>query len=138
MQGEKSMSVARWIFWLAGLYGLAVLSPQYFLLEQIGRNFPPPVTHVEYFYGFVGLAIAWQFAFLVIGSDPIRFRPLMLVGVIEKLSFAIPVAILFSERQVPMSVFVFGMIDLALALAFYAAWWVTRVGRHPPNFEILA
>jgi hypothetical protein len=116
------MQAARWIFWLAGLYGLAVILPQYFLLEQIGRDNPPAVTHVEYFYGFVGVALAWQVAFLVIGRDPLRFRPLMLVAVLEKLSFGIPVALLFAQQRVPTSVFVFGMMDLSLAVAFVVAW----------------
>jgi hypothetical protein len=34
------MRLARWIFWLAGLYGIAVLLPQYFLLDKIGRESP--------------------------------------------------------------------------------------------------
>lgn len=120
------MRLAQWIFWVAGVYGLLVVVPQYFLLEKIGRDFPPAVTHVEYFYGFVGVAAAWQVAFLIIGREPIRFRLLMLVGVFEKLSFAIPVAVLIAQRRVPNNVFVFGMIDLLLAAAFAVAWWVTR------------
>src|SRR4029079_5891563 len=118
--------LARWIFWVAGLYGLAVLVPQYFLLEQIARDTPPAVTHVEYFYGFVGTALVWQLAFLVIGHDPLRFRPLMLVAVLEKLAFGIPVAILYSSSAVPMNVFVFGMIDMSLGLCFVVAWQATR------------
>jgi hypothetical protein len=120
------MITARWIFWLAGLYGLAVILPQYFLLDRIGRDNPPAVTHVEYFYGFVGVALVWQVAFLIIGRDPLRFRPLMLVAVLEKLSFGIPVALLFAQQRVPTSVFVFGMMDLSLAAAFVAAWWTVR------------
>jgi hypothetical protein len=117
-----AVKLARWVFWLAGLYGLAVIVPQYFLLEKIGRDAPPPVNHLEYFYGFVGVALAWQVAFLVIGHNPIRFRPLMVVGALEKLSFAIPVALLFQRAQVATNVFVFGMIDLLLAVFFLLAW----------------
>jgi hypothetical protein len=120
------MHIARWIFWLAGLYGLAVVLPQYFLLDQIERDSPPAVTHLEYFYGFVGVAAAWQVAFLVIGHNPRRFRPLMLVGVLEKISFAIPLALLYSRGQLAANVFVFGMIDLFLALLFAVAWVLTR------------
>jgi hypothetical protein len=116
------MTLARWIFWLAGLYGLAVLLPQYFLLEQIARDTPAAVTHVEYFYGFVGVAVAWQIAFLVIGHNPLRFRPLMLVAVLEKLSFVIPVALLYARGDLPGKVFGFGMIDLLLGVFFLVAW----------------
>lgn len=82
------MKFARWTFNLAGIYGLAALLPQYFLLDKIARDTPPAVTHVEFFYGFVGVAIAWQLAFFVIASDPRRYRPIMLVAIFEKLSFA--------------------------------------------------
>jgi hypothetical protein len=115
--------LARCIFWLAGLYGLAVLLPQYFLLEQISRDSPPAVTHVEYFYGFVGIAVVCQLLFLVIGYDPPRYRPLMLVAVLEKVSFGIPVALLFARGEVAANIFVFGMIDLLLAACFLFAWW---------------
>jgi hypothetical protein len=120
------MQLARRTFWTAGLYGLAVILPQYFLLDKIGRDNPPAVTHVEYFYGFVGVALAWQVAFLVIGRDPLRFRPLMLVALLEKLSFGIPVALLYAQQRVPTSVFVFGMMDLSLAAAFAVAWRTTK------------
>jgi hypothetical protein len=118
------LRLARWIFWLAGLYGLAVVLPQYFLLEKVGRDFPPAVTHVEYFYGFVGVAAAWQVAFFVIGQHPVRYRAFMPVAVLEKISFGIPVAVLFGQGRVPKNVFVFGIIDLLLAGAFVLAWWM--------------
>jgi hypothetical protein len=119
------MKLARWIFWIAGVYGLAVLVPQYFLMERISRDQPPAITHPEYFYGFVGVAVAWQVAFLVIGYDPSRFRPLMLVAVLEKISFAIAVAFLFHYQQVAAITFCFGMIDLLFSGLFLAAWRAT-------------
>ena len=120
------MAVARWIFWLAGAYGLFALVPHYFLLAQIGRDAPPAVTHVEYFYGFVGVAIAWQLAFLVIGSDPQRYRPLMLVAVVEKLSFFVPAMILSAQGRLSGMMTAAGAMDGMLAIAFIVAWLVTR------------
>jgi hypothetical protein len=64
------MTFARRLFLIAGSYGLLVLTPQYLLEGRIGRDQPPAITHPEYFYGFVGLGMAWQFAFLVIARDP--------------------------------------------------------------------
>lgn len=124
-----AIRIARWIFWLAGFYGLVVLVPQFFLFDRIGRDQPPPITHPEYFYGFVGLAVVWQIAFLVIGHNPMLFRPLMLVAVLEKLSFAIPVSILFAQERVAKGTFVFGMIDLLLAGLFVFAWWISSACR---------
>ena len=78
------MQFARWVFRIAGIVGLMMLLTMYFLEEQIGRDQPPPIAHPEFFYGLVGVAVAWQFAFLVISLDPPRYRLLMLPAVIEK------------------------------------------------------
>src|SRR5262245_63460257 len=49
------MKFARIVFLVAGIYGLLVVAPQYFLEAKIGRDTPPPITHPEFFYGFVGV-----------------------------------------------------------------------------------
>ncbi len=125
------MSSPRALFRFAGLYGLVVLVPQLFLEERIGRDHPPAITHPEFFYGFLGVAIAWQVAFLVIAHDPRRYRPLMLPAVLEKLSFAIPVLALFLRQRVTTTVLAFGMIDLTLGVLFLAAWWTTGAAPAP-------
>jgi hypothetical protein len=119
------MHFARWTFRLAGIYGLLVMTPQLFLEAQVGRDYPPPITHPEYFYGFVGVALAWQVAFLIIGQDPVRYRPIMLAAVIEKVSFGAAAIALFACGRLPGIVLIFGMIDLSLALAFSLAFAVT-------------
>ena len=68
------MNAARMIFVIAGVYGLVTLLPLYFLETRIGVDTPPPLTHVEYFYGFIGTALAWQVLFFMIARDPIRYR----------------------------------------------------------------
>ena len=113
---------ARRVFTGAGIYGLIVMIPQYFLAEKIGLDTPPAITHQEYFYGFVGLAVAWQFVFLLVGRDPERYRPLMLVAVLEKLAFGVPAIILFAQGRLPGSVLFFGLLDLTLGALFIAAW----------------
>ena len=40
---------------------------------KVGEDHPAGLTHPEYFYGFLGVAIAWQIAFFVIAHDPRRF-----------------------------------------------------------------
>jgi len=47
------MNYARWVFRVAGVYGLLVITPMYFMEEQIGVDSPPPINHPEYFYGFI-------------------------------------------------------------------------------------
>jgi hypothetical protein len=116
------MTFARRVFRCAGIYGLIVLPPQYFLEARIGQDAPPPITHPEFFYGFLGVAIAWQVAFLIIAQDPPRYRPLMLAGVIEKFSFAAAVATLFAQGRAAVAVMMFAGIDLVLGVLFLAAW----------------
>jgi hypothetical protein len=103
---------ARRVYTVAGIYGLIVMLPQYFLEERIGRDAPPPITHPEHFYGFIGVVVAWQIAFLVIARDPQRFRMLMPVTVLEKLAFALPVLVLWAQGRVAASVLPFAALDL--------------------------
>ena len=77
------------VFLIAGIYGLLVLLPLYFMEARIGRDQPPAITHPEYFYGFLGVGVSWQVAFLVISRDPVRFRPLMVPAVLEKATFGL-------------------------------------------------
>ena len=116
---------ARRAFTVAGIYGLVVMVPQYFLAARIGRDTPPAITHLEYFYGFIGVVIAWQLVFLLIGRDPQRYRPLMVVAVLEKLAFGVPVIILYMQGQVPGSVLFFVLLDLTLGTLFVASWRAT-------------
>lgn len=120
------MRFARTVFTVAGIYGLVTLAPQYFLETRIGADDPPPITHPEYFYGFVGVALAWQIVFLVIGRDPLRFRPLMLVALVEKWPFAAAAWILFAQSRASAALAVFGTIDFVLGCLFLAAWRATR------------
>ena len=124
---------ARRVFTVAGTYGLIVLVPQYFLAARIGRDTPPAITHLEYFYGFIGVAVAWQFVFLLIGRDPERYRPLMIPAVLEKLAFGVPAIILYVQGLLPGSVLFFGLLDLTLGAFFVAARRATAdAGRTVP------
>jgi hypothetical protein len=116
------MQYARRVFYVAGVYGLAVLLPQYFLEGRLGRDFPPPINHPEHFYGFVGVAAAWQVAFLVIARDPVRYRLMMLPGILEKLSFGGAAIVLYLKGRIPPMVLAFGIADLGWAALFAAAF----------------
>jgi hypothetical protein len=119
------VTFAKRLFFLAGVYGLIVLTPQFFLEARVGRDNPPEVTHPEYFYGFVGVAVAWQVAFLVIGTDPVRYRPIMLPSVLEKATFGFAVPILYLQGRVSGVVFGFSTVDLVLGALFLVAYFRT-------------
>ena len=117
-----SNDAARWLFRIAGIYGLAVIAPQYFLESRICLDAPPAIPHPEYFYGFVGVGVAWQVAFLVIARDPVRFRPLMLPAVLEKATVAVAAVVLFAQHRVSGMLLAFGLIDGMLGVLFLYAF----------------
>jgi hypothetical protein len=117
---------AKRVFLAAGVYGVLVLLPQYFMEGKISADNPPAITHSEYFYGFIGVGIAWQILFLVIARDPVRYRLAMLPSVLEKLTFCGATAVLYFQQKLALQVFVFGLVDLTFAALFIAAFVLTN------------
>lgn len=116
------MKLSKIVFAIAGVYGLLFLVPCYFLEGAIARATPPAITHPEYFYGFLGVSLAWQVVFLLIARDPVRYRPLMLAGVLEKLGFGLAAVSLFAMQRISASMLLAGLIDLTLGAAFVLAY----------------
>ena len=115
------MRFARWVFAAAGVYGFISLPPLYF----IERLVTPPLSHPEYYYGFIGVAVAWQIVFLTFAKNPVRYRPLMLPAIVEKAAFGIPACILYRLGRLSVSLFAAGIVDLVLGLLFIAAYCLT-------------
>jgi len=107
------MRFARRVFMVAGVYGLLVLLPLY--LKDAG-------SRPEFYYGFAGIALVWQIAFLVISRDPVRYRPLMIVAVLEKVVFGVPTVVLYLQGRVDAQMLAGAVIDLILAALFLTAW----------------
>lgn len=119
------MRFAKWVFLISGVYGVIVMLPQYFLEGYISRTAPPPITHPEHFYGFIGVTLAWQVLFLVISGDPVRLRKAMPVAVLEKLSFAAAGPVLYALGRVPATLLIFAGIDAVWAVLFTLAFFRT-------------
>ena len=117
------MKFAKYTFLIAGIYGLLALIPQYFLENKIGTDAPPAITHPEFYYGFIGVAVAFQLVFLVISRDPQQYRMLIIPSIVEKFSFAIPAAILFATGHLNSQMFAAGMLDAVLGLLFIVSWF---------------
>jgi hypothetical protein len=120
------MKFAKRVYLIAGIYGLLVLLPQYFLEDKTGRDYPPAITHPEYFYGFIGVALAWQVAFLIIATDPVRYRTLMLASIIEKASFGVAVFVLYGLGRVNIAMAAAAAVDLLLGTLFTISYFRTR------------
>ena len=119
------MRFARPVFLVAGLYGLIVLLPQYFLEGKNGRDFPPPITHPEYYYGFVGVAVTWQVLFLILSRNPVRYRLMMIPAILEKAGFGVAVIVLFLQNRVAALMLGPAIIDLILGALFAVAYMKT-------------
>jgi hypothetical protein len=121
------MKFARVVFWIAAIWGVLVLSPLYFMFNIIGRQDPPPITHPGFYYGFVGAGLAWQIAFMIIATDPARFRPLMIAAIVEKFSYAIAMILLYQQNRLHSSDLTFAGADLLFGLLFVVAFARTKV-----------
>ncbi len=120
------MRFAKIVFWIAAIWGFLVLTPLYFMFDLIGRNDPPPITHPGFFYGFVGVALTWQVAFIIIATDPVRYRSLMIPSVLEKVSWSAAVIVLVLQERMHKSDLVFACTDLLLGVLFVIAYFKTR------------
>jgi len=120
------MRFARRVFFWSGVYGVIVLLPMFFLEERIGRDLPPPTNHPEQYYAFLGVALAWQLAFLVIARDPVRYRPLMLPAIAEKWLAAGAVVWLFSIQRINAMTLAPFLVDVVLGALFLVSYVRTK------------
>ena len=126
MSDPKAVRFARWVFLVAGVLGLAEVVPLYFLEGIIGRAEPPPITHPGFYYGFVGIALAWQVAFLIISRDPVRYVPLMPALFLEKLLYTVGVFALYTLGRAPAQNLGTAVVDLVWLVLFVMVWMKLR------------
>jgi len=120
------MKFAKIVFWAAAIWGFLILTPLYFMFNVIGRQDPPPITHPAFYYGFVGTALAWQIAFLIIATDPARFRPIIVAAIVEKFSYASALTMLYLQNRLHASDLTFAGVDLLLGMLFVVAFVKTK------------
>lgn len=117
------MKFARIVFGIAAGYGFITLVPLYFLIEVIEKNAPPALTHPEFYYGFIGLALLWQAIFVLIAKDPIRYRPLIALAIFEKLVYTVPVVLLYMRDKVGANILGPSLVDPIFGVLFVAAYF---------------
>ena len=111
----------RWVaLWFRGaaLYGAVALGLSVAAQAASGNARLEPLA-------FAFTALAFQIVFWIVGGDPVRFRPIMLAGVAEKLAFGAPALWLASRGVAPVAVMPFALIDLVLGAGFLIAWRAT-------------
>ena len=110
---------ATWSFAFAALYGLVATLAIYVRQPLSAASLTA--------WWFAGAAAATQLAYLLIASDPRRYAPVIPIGILSKLSFALPVFWL-AANGVPTMPVPFAIVDIALAVLFAANY--RRLRRH--------
>ena len=128
------MKFARWIFIIAGIYGLIIITPMFFSETQIGIDYPPAITHPEYYYGFGCVTLACQILFLFIAINPIKYRLIIIPAILEKLPAGTALIVLFSQQRVSSLMLSGGVIDIILGLLFIVAFFKAK--EEPESKEI--
>jgi hypothetical protein len=123
------MKFAKVVFYVAGIWGLLVLTPLFFIFDRIGQQDPPAVTHPGFYYGFVTVGLAWQIAFLIIARDPIRLRPIMIAAMVEKFAYVTAMTALYFQQRVKTPDMIFVAADLILGALFVVAFIKTQQQR---------
>jgi hypothetical protein len=120
------MIFSKRVFTWGGIFGLVMLTPMFFLESQMAAM-GGPMTRPENYYGFIGVAWAWQWVYLLIGSDPVRYRPIMPLGAMGKLIFVVITFGLAIAGRTPWNVALITASDLVIAILFLIAWRMTPV-----------
>jgi hypothetical protein len=123
-----TIKFAQRLFLGAGIYGIAVIVPMFFLEHMIGEHDPPSITHAEFYYGFVCAAFAWQVVYLMMSREPIRLRPMLIPAIMGKAGFAISVFVLLAQGRLAAQNIVLPTVDLLLAALF--AWAYVALGSY--------
>lgn len=124
------MKFARMIFLVAGIYGVLIIVPMYFQERLVAQLQPPAITHAEFYYGFIGLALAWQVLFLMVSRDPSRYRSMMIPSALEKLFYGGAVMTLYLQHRLSPLMLIFGGVDLLFVALFALAFLRTPEMSH--------
>jgi hypothetical protein len=119
------LKFAKAVFTVAGIWGILVTLPLYFMYDFIGRQSPPAINHPEFYYGFAGVTLTWQVVFLLIARDAARYRVMIIPSILEKFSYVIANLVLLANQRMSASQALPSTTDLVLALLFIAAFLKT-------------
>src|SRR4051812_31805784 len=128
------MKFARNVFIIAGLWGFAILTPLYFTFDLVGRSYPPPITHADLYYGFIGVTLVWQVLFLIIATNPARYRPMMIAAILEKLVYVVTLVALYLGGRLQAGQAAVAAPDFVLAMLFVVAF--ARVTSVPVEYSV--
>lgn len=116
---------AKRVFQIAGVWGLLILTVAYAAHFLSGDEWSVVTSHPQYVHGFFLVTLAWQVAFLIIATDPVRYRLLMLAAMLEKFPFTLATILLYTASSVTVSALVVGLVDGVFGVLFAVAYIMT-------------
>jgi hypothetical protein len=72
----------------------------------------------------------WQLVFVVMAKDPLRYRQLMPIAILEKLVYVVPVVILYAAGRVHANIMRSSLVDPIFAILFIVAYFRTPAVGH--------
>lgn len=122
-------TLASRIYGVAAVYGVGCLLPNLFQERKCDKELAPvPVEAPVWFYGFNSVALTFQFVFALMATDPIKYRDLMPLAMLEKFGFVACCIKLHREGRLQPMMRLGASIDALLGVAFGLAYYVTRPG----------
>lgn len=122
------MLFAKRVFQAAAIWGIGLLTIIYVGYLLGIEAFSVYTSHPEYVHGFLLTALAWQVAFWIISTDPVRYRMLMLAAMLEKFPFTLVTLLLYvttTDGEPKTGVLVAGLVDGLFGVLFAIAYILT-------------
>ena len=134
--GLPGVKFTRWVFLVAGVWGVLVLTPMYFLYDGGGARTPTALTNPDFYYGFASVALAWQILFFFVSTNPMRYRPIIIPSLIEKFGYVATLVFLFMQNRVAPTLLPFAAADLVLGVLFAVAFLKLRASHPKPQSTV--
>jgi hypothetical protein len=113
---------ARWVFLVAGVWGVLVLTPMYFLYDFKTGHTPTGTSSPDIYFGFASVTLAWQVLFFFLSTNPPRYRPMIIPCLLEKFGYVATLALLFLKGSAAPTLLPFAAADLVLGVLFATAF----------------
>ena len=123
------MKFAQRVFLASGVIGLLIVLPLFFTEATRNIDYPPAITHPEWYYGFACVTASFQLVFILISRDPVRFRPLMLVSLVEKFPFVVAIIWLYSAGRTDVTMVAAAGLDCLWGILFALSYVMTSPSR---------
>ncbi|MBW8814725.1 MAG: hypothetical protein JF588_14990 [Caulobacterales bacterium] len=81
------MVFAKRVFTWAAIFGFVMVAPLLVAESLVARLLHHTLTQPQWYYAFAEVALGFQVLYLMIGRDPVRYRPLMPVCAVCKFAF---------------------------------------------------